>query len=775
MGDPAEKVTFNLRYEELLQRSDKGKYNYEVNIQPKNQKISDFKIKGAINESLPLDGISVTQVKDKDEAKFQAEDISKGNLIYDEKNTPNVAFIGMQPNDAKNNGKDWKFVVKYDVQRPEDGNDVQIGAGKFVHYFAPDSLPTLPKHVIFVIDISGSMGGRKLQQTKDAMTTMLDKMSEKNIDNFNIILFDGSIDVWGRKRCGENVDEDLNEYDYLSDYNNYNGPWCYENDKISYSIPNNNGDVGPAYDFVLDLQVRGSTNINDALIEALNIAKQVKENGEIDTKTQQMIVFLTDGQPSAGETYGPKIKENVKKANAETRIPIFGLALGDGADFNLIKDISDESNGFAERIYESGNSFVQLENFYNKISDPKFKDVSFEYVVNGNRIVPENLTSPIINQVFGSNEYSVVGSLPENEEINEIKVVMKAKDQIGFVEKLITIKPCILPVYPLASPKPLPDQITPLPILPKRCFPVIVPQPIWEQSPTEKFMERLWAYKRINYLSDDNKDCSKAIDNTVNDVLAENIPKADEEENEEPEKNECEEEALRLALKYNFVTDLTSLVIEENDDYINKGPVQIGKKPVPSYPGLRAAGVAYSSYAYAAPAPGYSGYSASVAGFKTNYKAPPPPRRTLNRNKAASRPRTKGRPAPRPQLNSTQNLFQAPPRQQTTFAYPTTTFAYTSTTTNPPPATLGFCKMIMHDKTYFRGQPVEITGDVSDFNDVTFNNEVASLKIEGDCCWTLFTDSNFQGVSIRLDVGEYQSATDIKNVFKKASSAQASC
>ena len=81
-----------------------------------------------------------------------------------------------------------------------------------------------------------------------------------------------------------------------------------------------------------------------------------------------MIVFLTDGQPSAGETHGPKIKENVRKANAETNIPIYGLALGDGADFNLIKDISDESNGFAERIYESGNSFEQLENFYSKIS-----------------------------------------------------------------------------------------------------------------------------------------------------------------------------------------------------------------------------------------------------------------------------------------------------------------------------------------------------------------------------------------------------------------------
>jgi len=751
--DPAEKVTFNLRYEELLQRSEQGKYHYELNIQPKNQKIADFKIKVSINESLPLDGISVTRVKDKDEAKFQAEDISKGNLIHDSKYSPNIAFIEMRPNDAKNNGKDWKFVVSYDVQRPEDGNDVQIGAGKFVHYFAPDKLPTMPKHVIFVIDISGSMSGRKLQQTKDAMTTMLDKMSEKNIDNFNIILFDSNIEVWGRKKCETDFPGFLEYNDGVTE------PPCEEeNDKdVSYNIQKNNGDVGPAYDFVLDLNVRGSTNINDALLEAIKIAKQVKQREEIDIKTQQMIVFLTDGQPSAGETHGPKIKENVKKANAETNIPIYGLALGDGADFNLIKDISDESNGFAERIYESGNSFEQLENFYSKISDPKLKDVSFEYIVNGNRIIPEYLTSPTINQVFGSNEYSIVGTLPESEEINEIKVVMKAKDQMGIVEKLITIKPCILPVYPLPSPKPLPDQITPLPILPKRCFPIIPPQPqpIWEQSPTEKFMERLWAYKRINYLSDNNKNCSKGIDATINDVLAENIPKAEEEENEEPKKNECEEEAIRLALKYNFVTDLTSLVIEENDEYINKGPIQIGKKPATSYPGLRASGVAYSSYSYSAPVNNFFALSASKAA---------PPRRNINRNRVAAR-----RPS-RPQ-----RLPQSRPVQTTTSAYHTTTY-YTTTTTQPP-VTFGFCKMIMYDETYFRGQSIEITGDVSDFNDDTlkFDNEVASLKIEGDCCWTLFTDSNFQGVSMKLNVGEYQSPTNIRNIFKKASSAQATC
>ena len=40
------------------------------------------------------------------------------------------------------------------------------------------------------------MSGRKLEQTKDAMTTMLNKMSENNMDNFNIILFESIVKLW---------------------------------------------------------------------------------------------------------------------------------------------------------------------------------------------------------------------------------------------------------------------------------------------------------------------------------------------------------------------------------------------------------------------------------------------------------------------------------------------------------------------------------------------------------------------------------------------------
>lgn len=478
---------------------------------------------------------------------------------------------------------------------------------------------------------------------------------------------------------------------------------------------------------------------------------------------------MTDGQPSAGETYGPKIKENVKIANAKTNIPIYGLALGDGADFELIKDISDESNGFTERIYESGNSFEQLEDFYNKISDPKLRDVTFEYIVNGNRILPENLTTTVINQVFGSNEYSIAGKFPEDEDINVIKVIMKGKDQVGAYENIITLRPCTF-IRPTARPKPLPGKIPNFPI-PDRCFPIITPRPIWEQSPTEQFMERLWAYKRINYLKEDKTNCTKAIDNNLND---DNIPETTDkpEEEYEDENEECEDEALRLALKYNFVTDLTSLVIEEDDDYINKGAIGIGKKPVPSY---EIQSYKASAFAYAS-APTYGTRSSGGLQSFSAMSARRPSPQSFSAV-SARRPSPQRRARPRPSYSAPPpSLYKsapAPPRTYNQVSYD----SYDSTTTqaNTTTVTLGFCKMTMYDQTYFRGQSVEITGDLSDFDDLSFDDEVSSVKIEGDCCWTLYTDSNFQGVSVNLNVGEYQSPTKIKDVFKKASSAEARC
>ena len=130
-----------------------------------------------------------------------------------------------------------------------------------------------------------------------------------------------------------------------------------------------------------------------------------------------------------------------------------------------------------------------------------------------------------VDQAFGSNEYSVAGSLPEFENINDITIIMKVQNKNY---NAISFRGSAL-----------------------------------KQSPTESFMGRLWAFKRINYLLSDKNDCSKSLSGIFKFGNADN----------------CREEAQKLALEYNFVTDLTSLVIEDNNSYIKKGPVQVNKNP----------------------------------------------------------------------------------------------------------------------------------------------------------------------------------------------------
>ena len=52
----------------------------------------------------------------------------------------------------------------------------------------------MSKHVFFVLDTSGSMAGKKMHQTKNAMKTILSDLREQ--DSMTIIEFDDIVKVW---------------------------------------------------------------------------------------------------------------------------------------------------------------------------------------------------------------------------------------------------------------------------------------------------------------------------------------------------------------------------------------------------------------------------------------------------------------------------------------------------------------------------------------------------------------------------------------------------
>merc|ERR1712209_145011 len=424
-----------------------------------------------------------------------------------------------------------------------------------------------------------------------------------------------------------------------------------------------------------------------------------------------------------------EIKQNIKRENEFIKVPIYGLAFGDGADFNLISEISSQNGAFARRIYESGNSFQQLENFYNEISDPKLKNVKFTYIANGKEIPNDFLTFNKIDHAFGKNEYTIIGEfgdlIPDKENVKlEIKIAGEGQDDyVKYID--FDFRPC----GPIAMPfaPDVADATVSASVMPKILCPIrpTIPVEVYQKSAGEKFMEKLWAFKRIKNLIKMYYD-----------------------------------KAVELAKRYNFVTEVTSMVVEANEDYQNQTigyeKVNEGFQDYDHGFGLKSAGGIYHSYAAA--------------------YHPAPPRRTPQiHNKIAFG-------GFQPSLGSIGSVgspslaydsFQSADYDveqdylESLPIFPSTSTSTTTTTQCPSGS------MTMYSRTYFRGESLDVTEDaISNLADHDFDNIVQSINIKGCFCWKVYEGPNFSGNFILLRPKEYKSAVDIKDVFKKASSIQ---
>ena len=103
-----------------------------------------------------------------------------------------------------------KLVLGVDIVPTKFNVEPNFQDGYFVHFFAPQNLKSLPKHIVFVLDISGSMEGEKIQQMKDAMVTILDDLNEE--DHFNIVTFSSEVENWNPKSSTESKSSPLRTF-----------------------------------------------------------------------------------------------------------------------------------------------------------------------------------------------------------------------------------------------------------------------------------------------------------------------------------------------------------------------------------------------------------------------------------------------------------------------------------------------------------------------------------------------------------------------------------
>ncbi|KAM6325229.1 inter-alpha-trypsin inhibitor heavy chain H4-like [Podargus strigoides] len=480
----ASKVTFELTYEELLKRQ-LGKFELLIKVRPK-QLVKHFQIDVHIFEPQGirfLETDSTFMTNELTEALTKVQNETKAHILF--KPTIDQQKVNPELDETLLNGD---FVVLYDVKRGTTAGDIQIVNGYFVHYFAPHEMPVFPKNVIFVIDRSGSMAGRKIEQTRHALLKILQDLRPE--DHFSFITFNSKVAEW-------------------------------KSSLLQATAEN----VASAAGFVQTLSASGGTDINHALLTAVSM---LDKDERLPERSVSMIILLTDGQPTSGESNVETIQENIHKA-VNGKYALFCLGFGFDVSYKFLEKMALSNGGIARRIYENADAALQLQGFYQEVATPILTKIEMQYPENA----VEGLTKNNFKLYFEGSEIIVSGKI--RNELDLLPVEIKAQSH--------------------ASNLTLKEEAN-----------VKEKEQVFQNQNYifGNFIERLWAYL------------------TIQQLLEKSISAQEEDQ------KTLEEQALELSLRYSFVTPLTSMVVtkpadQQQTELANK-PTEADKIWILSFP-----------------------------------------------------------------------------------------------------------------------------------------------------------------------------------------------
>jgi len=160
-----------------------------------------------------------------------------------------------------------------------------------------------PRNVVFVIDVSGSMSGAKMAQTRQAVIRCLEALNEE--DYYGIVAFDDEVYVFrSNMRSG--------------------------------------ADIGAAIEWVSDLEAMGSTGMSAGLTTGAAIGMRSPLAGAtID------LLMITDGRPNEGSSTVENILADVR-AKADklgSQLRIFSVGIGYDLDQPLLNGLAQKTGG----------------------------------------------------------------------------------------------------------------------------------------------------------------------------------------------------------------------------------------------------------------------------------------------------------------------------------------------------------------------------------------------------------------------------------------------
>jgi Ca-activated chloride channel family protein len=197
-----------------------------------------------------------------------------------------------------------------------------------------DDREVLAKDVIFVLDTSGSMSEEgKMDKAKAALRFGVNALNAR--DRFNIVSFAGEEHLMSER-----------------------------------AIAGDDAGKRQAREFIEGMRATGGTNINDALMAAF---KQLQPGDR-----PQIVVLITDGQPTVGETQANRILANVKQSN-KTNLRLFTFGVGYDVNTVLLDGLANENRGTVDYIEPKEDIEVKVSNFFAKVNNPVLSDLKIDW------------------------------------------------------------------------------------------------------------------------------------------------------------------------------------------------------------------------------------------------------------------------------------------------------------------------------------------------------------------------------------------------------------
>jgi Ca-activated chloride channel family protein len=358
--------------------------------------------------------------------------------------------------------------------------DPKVGGGYFLllaglppHRAKPDA-EGLKREVTLVIDRSGSMRGEKLAQVREAALQVLGGLDDG--EAFNIILYNEGVEPFADR-----------------------------------PVRKSRTTMKDATKFLEDMTVSGGTNIHDALLEAL---RQPPTTG-----TLPIVLFMTDGLPTVGQTSEAAIRELARKGNPHQR-RIFTFGVGVDVNTPLLEKIAYESRGTTTFVLPAEDVEVKVAAVFQRLRGPLLADPVLAIGDSATSRRARELIPSRIPDVFEGDQIVLLGQYHGSEPL-EFSLRGNYRGKPRVFEFRLSL-----------------DQAT----------------------TRNSFVPRLWASRKIGLLVDAIRE-QGGTPGIVSRAVKENMP---------PATRELVDEIVRLSTEFGILTEYTAFLAREGTDFSQK-------------------------------------------------------------------------------------------------------------------------------------------------------------------------------------------------------------